>query len=53
MNGKKLKPLLKISKNLTFINQKNYQIKILNSIGLVAAFDNFYADICLSEISLY
>ena len=36
-----------------FYQPKKLSNQNIKSIGLVAAFDNFYADICLSEISLY
>jgi hypothetical protein len=36
-----------------FYQPKNLSNQNIKSIGLVAAFDDFYANICLSEIGLY
>lgn len=36
-----------------FYQPKKLTSQNIKSIGLVAAFDNFYADVCLSEIGFY
>ena len=40
-------------KKSNFYQPKNLSNQSIKSIGLVAAFDNFYADVCLSEIGFY
>ena len=40
-------------KKSNFDQQKKLSNQNIKSIGLVAAFDNFYADVCLSEIDFY
>ena len=40
-------------KKSNFYQPKKLKNQKIKSLGLVAAFDNFYADICLAEIGLY
>ena len=40
-------------KKSNFYQPKKLSNQNIKSIGLVAAFDDFYADICLAEIGLY
>ena len=40
-------------KKSNFYQPKKLSNQNIKSIGLVAAFDNFYADICLAEIGFY
>ena len=49
----KIKIPFKYFKKSNFYQPKELSNQNIKSIGLVAAFDNFYADICLSEIGFY
>ena len=48
-----IKAPFKDFKKSNFYQPKKLSNQNIKSIGLVAAFDNFYADICLAEIGLY
>ena len=49
----KIKAPFKNFKKSNFYQPKELYNQSIKSIGLVAAFDNFYANICLAEIGLY
>ena len=49
----KIKAPFKDFKKSNFYQRKQLANQKIKSIGLVAGFDNFYADICLAEIGLY
>jgi hypothetical protein len=49
----KIKAPFKDFKKSNFYQPKKLLNQNINSIGLVAAFDNFYADVCLAEIGFY
>ena len=48
-----IKAPFKEFKKSNFYQPQKLSNQRIKSIGLVAAFDNFYADICLAEIGLY
>ena len=49
----KIKAPLKDFKKSNFYQPKNIRGQNIKSVGLVAGFDNFRSDICLSEIGFY
>ena len=49
----KIKAPFKDFKKSNFYQRKQLANQKIKSIGFVAGFDNFYADICLAEIGLY
>jgi hypothetical protein len=48
-----IKAPFKDFKKSNFYQPKKLSNQNIKSIGLVAAFDNFYADVCLAEIGFY
>ena len=48
-----IKAPFKNFKKSNFYQPKKLTNQNIKSIGLVAAFDNFYADVCLAEIGFY
>ena len=49
----KIKAPFKDFKKSNFYQPKKLSNQNIKSIGLVASFDNFYADVCLAEIGFY
>ena len=49
----KIKAPFKDFKKSNFYQPKKLSNQNIKSIGLVATFDNFYADVCLAEIGFY